>query len=40
MFDELQHCATVRDSLDSEKSALLKKIADLEQTIVKMEKSR
>jgi len=40
MFDAFQHCATERDSLDSERAALLKKIAELEQIIVKMEKSR
>jgi hypothetical protein len=40
LFDAFQRCTTERDTLDSEKSALLKKIADLEQTIVKMEKSR
>lgn len=40
MFDAFQHCATERDSLGSERSMLLRKIAELEQTIVKMEKSR
>ncbi len=40
MYDELQHCTTERDTLSLEKSALLKKIEELEQTIVKMEKSK
>jgi outer membrane protein assembly factor BamD (BamD/ComL family) len=40
LIDAFQHCSIERDSLDSEKSSLLKKIAELEQTIVKMEKSR
>jgi hypothetical protein len=40
LIDAFQRCAVERDSLDSDKSSLLKKIAELEQTIVKMEKSR
>jgi hypothetical protein len=40
LIDAFQHCSVERDSLNSDKSSLLKKIADLEQTIVKMEKSR
>jgi hypothetical protein len=40
LIDAFQRCSTERDSLDSDKSSLLKKIAELEQTIVKMEKSR
>jgi hypothetical protein len=40
LFDAFQRCTAERDTLDSEKSTLLKKIEELEQTIVKMEKSR
>jgi hypothetical protein len=40
LFDAFQHCNIERDSLSTERSSLLKKIAELEQTIVKMEKSR
>jgi len=40
LIESFQHCSAERDSLDSEKSTFLKKIAELEQTIVKMEKSR
>jgi hypothetical protein len=40
LIEAFQHCTVERDSLDSEKSTLLRKISELEQTIVKMEKSR
>ncbi len=40
LLESIQRCSTERDSLDLEKSALLKKISELEQTIVKMEKTR
>jgi hypothetical protein len=40
LLESIQRCSTERDSLDMEKSALLKKISELEQTIVKMEKTR
>jgi outer membrane protein assembly factor BamD (BamD/ComL family) len=40
LIEAVQHCSVERDSLSSEKSSLLKKISELEQTIVKMEKSR
>jgi hypothetical protein len=40
LLESVQRCSTERDSLDLERSALLKKIGDLEQTIVKMEKTK
>jgi hypothetical protein len=40
LLDAFQRCVSERDSLDSEKSSFLRKISELEQTIVKMEKSR
>jgi hypothetical protein len=40
LLEAIQHCSTERDSLDIEKTALNKKITELEQTIVKMEKTR
>ncbi len=40
LLESIQRCSTERDSLDTERSALLKKINELEQTIVKMEKTR
>jgi hypothetical protein len=36
----IQRCSTERDSLDLERTLLVKKIVELEQTIVKMEKTR
>ncbi len=40
LLESIQRCSTERDSLDVEKSALLKRISELEETIVKMEKTR
>ena len=40
LLEAIQHCSTERDSLYVEKSAFVKKISELEQTIVKMEKTR
>ena len=40
LIESSQRCSAEKDSLDGEKAQLLKKIAELEQTIVKMEKTR
>jgi hypothetical protein len=40
LLETIQRCSSERDSLDLERSVLVKKIVDLEQTIVKMEKTR
>jgi|GEM_PF-846365 outer membrane protein assembly factor BamD (BamD/ComL family) len=40
LIESIQRCSMDRDSLDIERTALLKRITDLEQTIVKMEKTR
>jgi len=40
LIESLQRCSAENDSLGSTKTSLVKKIAELEQTIVKMEKSR
>lgn len=40
LLESVQRCSTERDSLDIERTALLKRINDLEQTIVKMEKTK
>lgn len=40
LIESFQRCSAEKDSLDNEKAQLQKKIADLEQTIVKMEKTR
>jgi hypothetical protein len=40
LLESIQRCSSERDSLDIEKNVLQKKINELEQTIVKMEKSR
>jgi hypothetical protein len=40
LLETIQRCSTERDSLDLERTFLVKKIVELEQTIVKMEKTR
>jgi hypothetical protein len=40
LLETIQRCSTERDSLDLERTLLVKKIVELEQTIVKMEKTR
>jgi hypothetical protein len=40
LLETIQRCSSERDSLDLERAMLVKKIVELEQTIVKMEKSR
>ena len=40
LLETIQRCSSERDSLDLERAVLVKKIVDLEQTIVKMEKTR
>lgn len=40
LLETMQRCSAERDTLGMEKTALLKKIGELEQTIVKMEKSK
>jgi hypothetical protein len=40
LLETIQRCSTERDSLSLERTLLVKKIVELEQTIVKMEKTR
>jgi hypothetical protein len=40
LLGTIQRCSSERDSLDLERTLLVKKIVELEQTIVKMEKTR
>ncbi|HUI93917.1 MAG TPA: hypothetical protein VLX68_16860 [Chitinivibrionales bacterium] len=40
LLETIQRCSAERDSLDLERAMMVKKIVELEQTIVKMEKTR